>query len=129
MLARLRFVAVVASVSLVASGCVWLVVAGAAGAAGLIYVKGEGKTTFPHDVETVFNAAVPALEEDMKVQVLDKAYDLTSARIDARRADGNNVKVRLHFEETNVTQVRVRVGTVGDKKWTQIFFGKLEGRL
>ena len=129
MLRHLRLLTVVAGVSLLASGCVGLVVAGAAGAAGLVYVGGEGKTTFPHDVDTVFNAALPALEQDMMVEVLDNAYDLTSGRIDAVRADGNKVKVRLYLKETDLTEVRVRVGTVGDKTWTRMFFGKLEGRL
>ena len=86
-------------------------------------------TSPPHDVETVFNAAVATREQDLMIPIESKAYDVTNGRIDARRADDNKVKVRLKLIGANVTEVRVRVGTVGDKSWSEIFLEKLESRL
>jgi len=129
MLARCKLLVLLLTISLLAGGCVAIVAGVAGGAAGAIYVRGEAKVAFPHDVETVFNAAVAALEQDLKIPIESKAYDVTNGRIDARRADDNKVKVRLKLIGANVTEVRVRVGTVGDKSWSEIFLEKLESRL
>ena len=126
MLKGLGFLALVATISLLASGCT-VTTPPEVGAS--VYVRGQGKISLPHNVETVFNAAVAALEQDMLLQVHDKAFDLTTGRIDAKRADSNKVKVRLYYRAADLTELRVRVGTVGDNTWTQIFFEKLEARL
>ena len=129
MLARCKLLVLLLAVSLLAGGCVAIVAGVAGGAAAAIYVRGEGKAAFPHDVETVFNAAVAALEQDLMIPIVTKAYDVTNGRIDARRADDNKVKVRLKLIGANVTEVRVRVGTIGDKSWSEILLAKLESRL
>ena len=129
MLARCKLLVLLLAISLLTGGCVAIVAGVAGGAAGAIYVRGEAKAAFPHDVETVFNAAVAALEQDLMIPIESKAYDVTNGRIDARRADDNKVKVRLKLIGANVTEVRVRVGTVGDKSWSEIFLEKLESRL
>ena len=126
---RLSALALVASASLLAGGCIALVAGAAAGAGGYVYVRGEGKQNFPHDVETVFNASVITLEKDMQISIWSKAHDMTVGTIDATRADGNKVKIRLKSTGEGVTEVRVRVGTIGDKDWTQLFFEKLKARL
>ncbi len=126
---RCKLMVLLLGLSLVASGCVALVAGAAGGAAGIVYVRGEAKTAFPHDVETLFNAAVLAMEQDMKVPIESKAYDLTDGRIDARRADDNKVKVRLKLVGADVTEVRVRVGTIGDKTWSMLYLEKIESHL
>ena len=126
MLKRLGFLALVATISLLAGGCT-VTIPPEVGAP--VYVRGAGRISLPHNVETVFNAAVAALEQDMLVQVHDKAFDLTTGRIDAKRADSNKVKVRLYYRAADLTELRVRVGTVGDNTWTLLFFEKLEARL
>ena len=125
MLARCKLLVLLLAISLLAGGCVAIVAGVAAGAAGVVYVRGQAKAAFPHDVETVFNAAVAALEQDLEIPIESKAYDVTDGRIDAERADGNKVRVRLELIGADVTQVRVRVGTIGDKTWSKIFLEKL----
>jgi len=126
MLKRFGFLALLATVSLLASGCTVTTPPPVGTSA---YVRGEGRITLAHDVETVFNAAVAALEQDMLLEVHDKAFDLTTGRIEATRADANKVKVRLYYRAADVTELRVRVGTVGDNTWTLLFFEKLQARL
>ena len=130
MLKRSGLLIVAASVALLASGCMAIIGGWPHdGDARSAYARGERKTAFPHDVQTVFNAAMATIEQDMKVEVLDSAYDLTSGRIGAMRADSKRIRVRLSLIGTNVTEVRLGTGTVADRVWSELFFEKLEARL
>ena len=115
--------------SIAVSGCAAVIVGGAAAGGTYAYLKGEMQTAYPHGVKTVFNAAVAALQDDMGIAVQDKTCDLTDGLINAVRADGNKVKVRLKLVGADVTEVRVRVGTIGDKTWSQLYLDKLTKRL
>jgi hypothetical protein len=130
MLKRSGLLIVAASLALLASGCMAIIGGWPhEGDAGSAYTREERKTTFHHDVQTVFNAAMATIEKDMKVQVLDSDHDLTSGRIGAMRADSKRIRVRLSLIGTNVTEVRVGTGTVADRVWSELFFEKLEARL
>ncbi len=111
-------------------GCAAALVAGAA-AGGTTYAwyKGEARTSLPHDVPTVFKAAERVLEQELKVRILSRRYDATAGVIEAERADGKAIKVSLNLSGERVTNVRVRVGTFGDKKWSNLFLDKLKARL
>jgi len=126
---RLRLVFVIAGVVFLASGCTTRSAEATAEGGGFVYKRGEGRTNLPYDVETVFNAAVATIEQDMKLQIEDKAYDLTTGLVDAFRADGNKAKVRLYYRGKSVTEARAGVGIIGDRVWTQLFFENLEARL
>ena len=101
----------------------------AAGGATYVYVRGETRTRYSHDLPTVFNAAVAVLEQDLKVPITSRAYDATVGNIDARRADDNQIKVGFKLEGGSVTRVAVRVGMLGDRSWNEIFLDKLTTRL
>jgi len=116
--------------SLLAGGCAAALIAGAAaGAGGFAWYKGEARTTLAYDVPTVFKASEKVLEQDFKVRVFSRRYDATAGIIEAERADGKDIKVALKLTAENVTEVRVRVGTFGDKGWSKLFLDKLNSRL
>ena len=130
MFLRWKLLSLLVALSILASGCAAaLIGVAAAGGATYVYVRGETRTRYSHDLPTVFNAAVAVLEQDLKVPITSRAYDATVGHIHARRADDNEIKVGLKLEGGNVTRIAVRVGIVGDRPWNEIFLDKLTTRL
>ena len=130
MFLRWKLLSLLVALSILASGCAAaLIGVAAAGGATYVYVRGETRTRYSHDLPAVFNAAVAVLEQDLKVPITSRAYDATIGSIQARRADDNEIKVGFKLEGGNVTRVAVRVGIVGDRSWNEIFLDKLTTRL
>lgn len=105
------------------SGCILLVAAAAAG--GVAWYMGEGAKTYPHGVKKVYGATLDALEKN-SVAVALKSADNVSGLIEGKFADGKDLKVKFEAEGENVTKVKVRVGTMGDKDKTNFIFGQID---
>ena len=130
MFLRWKLLSLLVALSILASGCAAAFIGiAAAGGATYVYVRGETRTRYSHDLTTVFDAAVAVLEQDLKVPITSRAYDATVGHIHARRADDNEIKVGFKLEGGNVTRVAVRVAIVGDRSWNEIFLDRLTSRL
>ena len=122
-----RIIAVLAVVCLlVSSGCAALAV-GAAGVAGVIYVRGEGRKVYDGDLESAFEVAVRAVR-DLGIDLKKRTIDKTGAKIEAETALEDSVTVRLVRVTPKTTEIRIRVGTFWDKRVTDLIFQALDRR-
>jgi hypothetical protein len=102
---------------LVGSGCVATAVGVGAGAGvgTYMYIKGELRATYNVPLEQIWPKTLAAMR-DLKLTIDRKQMDALGGTIDARRADGTPVKVKLKPEGDRSTTISVRVGTFGSKE-------------
>jgi len=112
------------SVALSSAGC-WFAAGAGAGAVTYAYVKGEAKTTFASPAYKVKKAVVAALTEDLHLTLASKE----GAEVKALTIDNRKVTVKLIFVESNITEVRVRVGLMGDRNMSNTILSKTAERL
>ena len=88
-------------------------------------LTGEGHKAYDIDLDTAFEAAVKAVRK-LSFVVDKRAVDKSGGEIKARTALDEKVVVRLIPITAKATNVRVHVGTFGDKRVTGLFFEALE---
>ncbi|MDA8091992.1 MAG: DUF3568 family protein [Actinomycetota bacterium] len=101
-----------------ASGCVALVVGGAAGAAGTVWYEGALVDTISKPVPVVQNAMLAGLK-DLHITVNDAKSDSLEGHIYARLANGDKVAMKLEAVNDNTTKLALRVGLMGDKAMSE----------
>ncbi len=108
--------AVFVGMSLMVSGCVAVVAAGAAGGAGG-YRWSSGKLTFTttHSIGQCRDAALAAFK-DLDLAVVSHAGDQLAGKIQGRTGMDDPVTVDLEPQALNVTKIDIRVGFWGDKE-------------
>lgn len=119
-------VVVILSLVVALSGCI--VLAAAAGGSGALYIKGAAKKSYPYGVERTFKATLAAVE-DAGIVVYEKKYDQTSGQIAGNAADGKKLKVHFKALGDKVTEVKIRVGTLGDRARSEQIIEKIDARL
>ena len=101
---------------LVNSGCPAFLIGGAAGTA--VYIAGELKSTEEVSLNTAWDATQKAMD-DMELNITDKAKDAFDAELSASGAAGKKIKVALKKISNKRTEIRIRIGTFGDKSLSQ----------
>lgn len=99
------------------SSCAAAVLAGAAGGAGVgtaIYVEGEDSRVHSANLDQTWTATLDALKQ-MNIQVEKSDKDALGGTVEAKRADGTDVKIKEEPAEGNTTQVKIRIGVFGDQ--------------
>jgi Protein of unknown function (DUF3568) len=113
-------------------GCVAAAVGAAAGAGAGVgtysYIKGELEATYSVPIEEVWPHTVAALE-GLQLHIDNKQMDSLGGRVEARRADGTPVMVRLKPVGERSTTVGVRVGTFGSQKKSQRIHDAIQKQL
>ena len=120
-------IAVVALMPFVLSGC-FLLVAAAAGGTGALYVKGAAQKDYPQTVQRTYDAVLAVFDE-ADIIVTTKTYGATVAKVTGAASDGKKVIVDLEATGDKVTQVRIRVGTLGDRQRSEYIMSLLDTRL
>jgi hypothetical protein len=97
-------------------GCALFVIGGAAaaGAGTYAYVDGELKGSEGVSLTTAYNATLAAMN-DFQFAVVSKKSDAATATVIARTASDQKVEITLNKQSATVTEIRIRVGTFGDK--------------
>ena len=98
-------------------GCPAAVLVGAGAAAGggaYAYVKGELKSTEKVSLSQAWKAAQMAMD-DLEFETLHKEKDFFEAAITASGAGGKAIRVTLERISDNLTEIKIRIGTFGDK--------------
>lgn len=90
----------------------------AAGAGSYAYVTGELKASEAVSLENAYQAAQQAMS-DLEFTVTDKEKDAFYAEVNARRASGKKIKIKLDKESNSLTRISIRVGTFGDESMSQ----------
>ena len=124
---RIGMLLILLTLAVAASGC-WIVLAGAAGATGVYYMNGVAEKSYPYAVEKTYDGVLAALK-DGEITPYQKGFDATSGTIEATLADGKKLKIELKAMGDNVTRVRLRIGTFGDKDRSAEILAKIDKRL
>lgn len=105
----------------VLSGCAAAVLAGAAGGAGVgtaAYIEGEHSRVHSANLDRTWTATLDALKQ-MNIRVEKSDKDALGGIVEARRADGTDVKIKEEPAEGNTTRVKVRIGMFGDQNGSE----------
>lgn len=100
----------------------------ASGIAGIIFIGGDFKATYPTDVEQAWHAARSASQE-MRLISIEGDYDAISGEITAFTNFGSKVSIKLQARSDSTTEVRIRVGLRGDKDASQLIHDRIVQRL
>jgi len=111
---RRALISLVLIVCFLASGCAAIIVGAAAGGATYGYYKGILVDQLNADVPHSYEAAKKGLQ-DLKLPILKARYDQIKAGLKSELADGKNVSIKLKATEGGTTEIRIRIGTLGDK--------------
>ncbi len=114
MLKRKTVVSLLLVLCLITSGCAAIVVGAAAGGAAVGYYRGWLTDQIPVAVPKAFEATKSGLKE-LKLPVYKARYDQIRATVNSELADGTNVYIKLKATEGGTTEIKIRVGTIGDK--------------
>jgi hypothetical protein len=93
-----------------------------------VYWGGTLYAVSSKDMAAVYEATVNALG-DLELNVTDKAKDVFSARVSAEGADGKLVSVIIKPRQDDNTDLRIKVGPVGNNNRSQVIYRQIEKRL
>jgi hypothetical protein len=96
------------------SGCVALAVGGAAGAAGVMYHEGRLVDKVNAPLEKAYNASLATLESK-KLIVSSKSADVASAHIKSKFANDKEIWIDIEAITSEVCEIKIRVGVMGDQ--------------
>jgi uncharacterized protein DUF3568 len=115
----------------VLSGCAAAVLAGAAGGAGVgtaAYIEGEDSRVHSANLDQTWTATLDALNQ-MNIRVEKSDKDALGGTVEAKRADGTDVKIKEEPAEGNTTRVKIRIGVFGDQDGSEAIQDKIRGIL
>ena len=109
------------------SGCVPLIVGGAAAGAGTVgtyfYVNGELKTDYPAPFDEVWNACAKTVADMQGIDVVPEK-EIAKGTINTVIND-EKVKFDVTYKAKNMTTVSIRVGLIGNKLSSQLLHDKV----
>ena len=116
--------------ALTVSGCAALVFGTGAGVGVYSYIEGELKRAYPADFERTLAASLATLEH-LKIRVEDQSSDGIKTTIQAKRADGKPVTLKITRLTPRVTEVGVRSGFIGlwEKEVSELIHTTIAQRL
>jgi len=124
---RILLIVLLIGIALFSQGCV--VAAVGLGAAGTIaYVRGDLEAIESEDLDTVYEAAVKAVEE-LELNVISKSKDALSATIYARDAQDKKINIILKSTAEQTTKISIRIGTFGDETKSRLIYKKINYNL
>lgn len=100
--------------ALLAQGCVMVGVA-AAGAGSYYYAQGELMSSIDSPFEETWEATMAAVK-DLRFNSVEEVHDNLNGKIQAKRYNEEKVQLKLARRSYNRTEVKIRVGMIGDKK-------------
>jgi hypothetical protein len=121
-------ISVLIVVSMMTSGCVFLLAGAATGAGGYAWAQGKLTFTTSHTVTQCHDAAISTLKS-LEVYISSDQTDKLAGRIRGKTATGDPVTIDLEPQEGNVTKVDIRVGYIGDKIQSQKIADDIRRRL
>ena len=115
-----RLVPLIASAILLVSttGCVALLVGGAAGAGAVAYQRGALVSTEAASLDATWTACRAAVKKLEFVETLNRK-DALEGTLEAKTARDKTVTFSLHRLTDTSTELRIRVGTFGDEALTR----------
>lgn len=110
------------------SGCIPLVVGAAVGAGGYAWIKGELVQEF--NVSSLkLHAATSRAMRDLKLAVYEDKGDRLTAKVTAKFADGADVNIHIQAKTEYKSEIKIRVGILGDKEKSDAILTAIKRRL
>lgn len=101
------------------SGCVALVAGGAAAGVGAVfYHNGELRTDEAVGYDQAWDAILAATKE-LHYAVVEQNKDPLTAKLTARAPGDKKIEIGLDKVSGTVSRIKIRVGTFGDKTYSQ----------
>ncbi len=112
------------------TGCVVVAVGviAVAGAGGWAWYKGEIKATEQAPLDKTWNATLATMK-DLEYPVTYKAKDALAAELKAVNSSGTTININLKKLSDNSTEIRIRVGTIGDEPLSRTIISKIEDHI
>ncbi len=110
------------------SGCPAFLLGGAAAGAAGAYYLGELTATRNTTLTQAWLASESALEE-LGIVVISKERDGLTGVIYAKGAEEKTIRIHLKKIFDDVTEIKVRVGTLGDEMQSRIILERIENYL
>lgn len=121
---------VAALIALLLQGCAALVIGGAAAAAGagvVVYKNGELKSTEAVSIDRAWVATEKAVQA-MEFKPVSSTKDALGAKYEGVGAADKRVIVALKSTGEKMTEVRIRVGLVGDEAAARTVLAKIQSQ-
>ena len=93
-----------------------------------VYFTGELRATYSQPIAQMWPKTLSAMQE-LRLTVDTKYLDATGGEVEARRADGTPVKVRVVPTGQHSTTIGVRVGTPGSREQAEYFHRAIQQQL
>ena len=110
------------------SGCFALLLGAAAGAAGVVYVKGDLEKNFDEDMERLHKATVAGLKS-MDIFILSETVNQHDITVVGEYEGGEKVNVAIKALTEKTSKVRLRVGVIGDEAKSLEIMNAIEKKL
>ena len=115
------------SAILVTPGC-FIVVAGAAGAGTVAYVRGELDATLDKPLDAVAAAADDAIAQ-LQFAKISESKDAFTADLIARTAEDKKIEIKITKKGDGVSGVAIRIGLFGDEEKSRAILDKINANL
>ena len=124
----IRVLILTATIALSLPGCAAIAAGGVAGAGTVAYLTGELNSTVDSPLDPAIAAARAALEE-LRFTDIELRSDALKGRLSARDADRAAISVSLDKFTSSTTQVRIRVGILGNERVSREILSRIEDHL
>jgi len=128
---KLGIVCLAVCSALCSSGCAWLAIGAAGAGVGVgtyAYIRGELEAAYPSPYNETWSATLAALDK-LEIRKKSAEKDAFGGLIEAARADGTSIKIRVTPITDASTSVKIRVGTFGDRAISETISAEIESRL
>jgi hypothetical protein len=99
-----------------------------AGAGTVAWIEGELKSTEGHQFATVWAATVKAVDQ-LGFIVINKVSDAISGQYECVTADNKKVRIGVKRIGDNITEIKIRVDTFGDKTLSRYILDKIQSNI
>ncbi len=93
-----------------------------------VYSRGKLYAVSGQDMNSVYKATVAALQQ-LEIEVTETAKDVFYAKVVGKVADGKTVTIRLEPGADDITKLRIKAGTFGNEKRSQVIYKKIQQNL
>ena len=66
--------------------------------------------------------------KELQFVIIKDEKDSFDGKIEAYRVTNKKVRIKLHRETENITEVKIRVGTFGDETLSRVILDKMKSR-
>jgi hypothetical protein len=123
---KIKNIIILISMAFSLSGCaaVLIGIGVGAGIGAYKYVEGSLSRAYPIAYSRAWDATTSALE-NLQISTSNSLDEGTEGRIEAVKRDGTKVVVKLEDKGQGVTNIAIRVGTLGDRGAAEIIHDEI----